>query len=49
MIVTDTIDVPCSNMAMHGDSLYVYSYEWDNQTNDGPPLTELSTSAQNNL
>lgn len=37
MIVTDTIDVPCSNMAMHGDSLYVYSYEWDNQTNDGTP------------
>jgi len=31
MIVTDTIDLPCSNMAIHGDSLYMYSHEYDNQ------------------
>lgn len=35
MVVTDTIDIPCSNMAIHGDSLYLYSHEWDNQTNTG--------------
>jgi DNA-binding beta-propeller fold protein YncE len=33
MIVTDTIGIPCSNMAIHGDSLYVYSHEQDNRTN----------------
>lgn len=32
MIVTDTIDLPCSNMAIHGDSLYMYSHEYDNQS-----------------
>lgn len=32
MIVTDTINVPCSNMAIHGDSLYLYSHEYDNIT-----------------
>lgn len=30
MQVTDTIGIPCSNMAVHGDSLYVYSTEWSN-------------------
>lgn len=35
MVVTDTIDTPCSNMAMYGDSLFYYSYDWDNQTNSG--------------
>ena len=30
MIVTDTINVPCSNMAIHGDSLYLYSHDYDN-------------------
>jgi DNA-binding beta-propeller fold protein YncE len=34
MIVTDTIGVPCSNMTIHGDSLYLYSYEYDNQDGD---------------
>ena len=32
MIVTDTINVPCSNMAIHGDSLYLYSHNYDNIT-----------------
>lgn len=32
MIVTDTINVPCSNMAIHGDSLYLYSHDYDNIT-----------------
>ncbi len=30
MIVTDTLDIPCSNMAIVGDSLYFYSAEWSN-------------------
>lgn len=29
MEVIDTLDIPCSNMAVHGDSLYVYSTEWN--------------------
>jgi len=33
MLVTDTLDIPCSNMAMYGDSLYIYSHEWNNHTN----------------
>ncbi|MDR3061681.1 MAG: YncE family protein [Dysgonamonadaceae bacterium] len=37
MVVTDTLNIPCSNMALHGDSLYIYSYEWDNERNDGTP------------
>ncbi len=37
MVVTDTLNIPCSNMALHGDSLYIYSYEWNNETNDGIP------------
>ena len=32
MIVTDTINIPCSNMAIHGDSLYLYSHDYDNIT-----------------
>ena len=28
MVVTDTLNIPCSNMAIHGDSLYLYSTEW---------------------
>ena len=30
MIVTDTLDVPCSEMCIQGDSLYFYSVEWNN-------------------
>lgn len=32
MIVSDTIPVACSNMAIHGDSLYYYATEWSNYT-----------------
>ena len=32
MIVTDTIPVDCSNMAIKGDSLYYYATEWNNFT-----------------
>ena len=32
MIVTDTIQTPCSNMAIKGDSLYFYATEWNNFT-----------------
>lgn len=32
MSVTDTIDIACSNMAIHGDSLYYYATEWSNYT-----------------
>lgn len=32
MIVTDTMNIPCSNMAIHGDSLYLYSHDYDNIT-----------------
>ena len=32
MIVTDTIPVACSNMAIKGDSLYYYATEWNNYT-----------------
>ncbi len=32
MIVSDTIPVACSNMAIHGDSLYYYATEWNNYT-----------------
>ena len=32
MTVTDTIPVACSNMAIHGDSLYYYATEWNNYT-----------------
>lgn len=34
MIVTDTLNVPCSNMAFYGDSLYLYSHELDHETNE---------------
>lgn len=30
MEVADTIDIACSNMAIHGDSLYYYATEWSN-------------------
>ena len=32
MVVTDTIPAACSNMAIHGDSLYYYATEWNNYT-----------------
>lgn len=32
MTVTDTIPVACSNMAIHGDSLYYYATGWNNFT-----------------
>lgn len=31
MIVTDTIDVPCSEMWIEGDSLYYYSLKWSDK------------------
>ncbi len=32
MLVTDTLDIACSNMAFHGDSLFYYATEWNNFT-----------------
>lgn len=32
MVVTDTIPLACSNMAIRGDSLYYYATEWSNYT-----------------
>ncbi len=32
MLVTDTLDIACSNMAFHGDSLLYYATEWNNFT-----------------
>ena len=32
MAVSDTLPVTCSNMAIHGDSLYYYATEWNNYT-----------------
>jgi DNA-binding beta-propeller fold protein YncE len=32
MYVSDTLNVPCSNLCIHGDSLYYYSTEWNNYT-----------------
>ena len=32
MQVSDTIPVACSNMAIHGDSLFYYATEWNNFT-----------------
>ena len=31
MVVTDTLDIPCSEMHIQGDSLYFYSVEWNNK------------------
>lgn len=31
MIVTDTLDIPCSDMFMSGDSLYFYSLAWSDK------------------
>ena len=31
MVVTDTLNIPCSEMHIQGDSLYFYSVEWSNQ------------------
>ena len=31
MTVTDTLDIPCSEMYIQGDSLYFYSVEWNKQ------------------
>ncbi len=33
-IVTDTLDIPCSEMTILGDSLYLYSVSWNNQTEE---------------
>ncbi len=32
MIVSDTLDIACSNMAFRGDSLFYYATEWNNYT-----------------
>ena len=32
MVVKDTLDIPCSEMYIQGDSLYFYSVEWNKQT-----------------
>ncbi len=32
MEVTDTLDIPCSDFCISGDSLYYYSTEWNNYT-----------------
>ncbi len=32
MVVTDTLDIPCSNFCISGDSLYYYATEWNNYT-----------------
>jgi DNA-binding beta-propeller fold protein YncE len=31
MVVTDTLNIPCSEMCIQGDSLYFYSVEWNKQ------------------
>lgn len=31
MTVTDTLDIPCSEMCISGDSLYFYSVQWSNR------------------
>jgi DNA-binding beta-propeller fold protein YncE len=31
MVVKDTLNIPCSNMCIRGDSLYFYSVEWNRQ------------------
>ena len=32
MVVKDTLDIPCTEMYIQGDSLYFYSVEWNKQT-----------------
>ena len=32
MVVKDTLDIPCSEMYIQGDSLYFYCVEWNKQT-----------------
>lgn len=32
MIVTDTLDIPCSNLCIQGDSLFYYATEWNIHT-----------------
>ena len=32
MVVTDTMNIPCSNLCISGDSLYYYSTEWNMNT-----------------
>lgn len=34
MLVTDTLNIPCSNMCIQGDSLYLYSTEWNNMVQE---------------
>lgn len=31
MVVTDTLDIPCSDMCINGDSLYFYSLAWSDK------------------
>lgn len=33
-VVTDTLNIPCSEMTIVGDSLYFYSVAWNNQTEE---------------
>ena len=32
MVVTDTLNIPCSNLCISGDSLFYYSTEWNVNT-----------------
>ena len=34
MVVTDTLDIPCSEFVISGDSLYFYSVSWNSQTEE---------------
>ena len=34
MVVTDTLDIPCSEFVIQGDSLYFYSVSWNNQAEE---------------
>jgi DNA-binding beta-propeller fold protein YncE len=34
MVVTDTLNIPCTEMCIQGDSLYFYSTEWNTQTEE---------------
>ena len=34
MVVTDTLEIPCSEFVISGDSLYFYSVSWDSQAEE---------------
>ncbi len=34
MVVTDTLNIPCTEMHIHGDSLYFYSTQWNDRTKE---------------